>query len=98
MGALLGGALIAGALCVTGCDEPDPWVSVVVSSGEARTPTAPGETDKKKFSKEGQWGDMPDKQQAEAKNLINRNFPSHYRQAIETYFKKLANRTAPPQK
>jgi tetratricopeptide (TPR) repeat protein len=60
--------------------------------------TAPGETDKKKFSKEGQWGDMPDKQQAEAKNLINRNFPSHYRQAIETYFKKLANRTAPPQK
>lgn len=60
--------------------------------------TAPGETDKKKFSKEGQWGDLPDKQQAEAKNLINRNFPSHYRQAIETYFKKLANRTTPPEK
>jgi len=60
--------------------------------------TAPGEVDKKKFSKEGQWGDLPDKQQAEAKNLINRNFPSHYRQAIETYFKKLAGRPAPPEK
>jgi hypothetical protein len=56
--------------------------------------TAPGETDKQKFSKEGTWGDLPPKQQAEAKNLINRNFPSHYRQAIETYFKKLAGRPA----
>lgn len=56
--------------------------------------TAPGETDPKKLSKEGRWGDLPEKEQAKAKNLINRNFPSHYRQAIETYFKKLANRPA----
>jgi hypothetical protein len=60
--------------------------------------TAPGETDPKKFSKEGEWGDLPAKQQAEAKNLINRNFPSHYGQAIETYFKKLAGRPAAPEK
>lgn len=60
--------------------------------------TAPGETDPKKFSKEGQWGDLPPRQQAEAKNLINRNFPGHYRQAIETYFKKLAGKTAPAEK
>jgi hypothetical protein len=60
--------------------------------------TAPGETDAKKFSKEGQWGDLPPRQQAEAKNLINRQFPPHYRQAIETYFKKLAGRPAPPDK
>lgn len=60
--------------------------------------TAPGETDDKKFSKEGRWGDLPEKQQTAAKNLINREFPSHYRQAIETYFKKLATRPAPPGK
>lgn len=60
--------------------------------------TAPGETDSKKFGKEGTWGDLPEKQQAEAKNLINREFPSHYRQAIETYFKKLAGRPAAPEK
>lgn len=60
--------------------------------------TAPGETDPKKFSKEGQWGDLPPRQQAEAKNLINRNFPGHYRQAIETYFKKLAGKAAPAEK
>lgn len=60
--------------------------------------TAPGETDSKKFGKEGNWGDLPEKQQAAAKNLINREFPSHYRQAIEMYFKKLATRPAPPEK
>jgi tetratricopeptide (TPR) repeat protein len=66
------------------------------SDSSVKGATAPGETDQKKFSKEGQWGDLPEKQQAEARNLINRNFPSHYRQAIETYFKKLAARPAPP--
>lgn len=60
--------------------------------------TAPGETDDKTFKKEGRWGDLPEKQQTEAKNLINREFPSHYRQAIETYFKKLAGRPAPVDK
>ncbi len=60
--------------------------------------TAPGETDDKKFSKQGNWGDLPPKEQAAAKNLINREFPSHYRQAIETYFKKLAGRPAPANK
>ena len=57
--------------------------------------TAPGTTDPKKLSKDGEWGNMTEKEQTQAKNLINRNFPSHYRQAIETYFKKLANRPAP---
>lgn len=60
--------------------------------------TAPGETDKRKFSKEGNWGDLPEKKQTEAKNLINRNYPAHYRQAIETYFKKLSGRPAAPSK
>lgn len=60
--------------------------------------TAPGETDQRKFSKQGEWGDLPPGKQAEAKNIINRNYPSHYRQAIETYFRKLATRPAAPEK
>lgn len=60
--------------------------------------TAPGEVDKKKFSKEGQWGNLPEKKQAEAKNLINRNYPSNYRQAVESYFKKLSGRPVAPGK
>ena len=56
--------------------------------------TAPGEVDKKKLSNNGGWGDLPPKKQASAKNIINRNFPSHYRKAIEKYFKKLATQKA----
>jgi tetratricopeptide (TPR) repeat protein len=57
--------------------------------------TAPGLTDPKKLSKEGSWGNLQSKEeQAKAKQMIHRNFPSHYRQAIETYFKKLASRPA----
>jgi tetratricopeptide (TPR) repeat protein len=56
--------------------------------------TAPGEVDKKDIGNKAGWGTMPPKAAAKAKNVINRNFPSHYREAIEQYFKKLANRPA----
>lgn len=56
--------------------------------------TAPGETDLKKLSKEGIWGDLPPKEAAKAKNEIDRNFPTHYPHAIEAYSKKLAKRAA----
>lgn len=55
---------------------------------------APGEVDRKSFKKQGSWGDLPPKAEARARNLINRDFPSHYKQAIERYFKKLATRQA----
>lgn len=56
--------------------------------------TAPGEVDKKDIGNKAGWGSLTPKKAAEAKNVINRNFPSHYREAIEQYFKKLANRPA----
>lgn len=56
--------------------------------------TAPGEVDKKDIGTKAGWGSLAPKKAAEAKNVINRNFPSHYREAIEQYFKKLANRPA----
>lgn len=55
---------------------------------------APGEVDKKDIGNKAGWGTLPPKRATEAKNVINRNFPSHYREAIEQYFKKLANRPA----
>ncbi len=58
--------------------------------------TAPGESDKKKFSKDGAWGNLPEKQQAEARNIISRSFPPNYGRAIDAYSKKLANRPAKP--
>lgn len=55
----------------------------------------PGEVDKKELE-EGEWGGLPEKEAADAKNLINRQFPAHYRQAVEAYLKRLADRPAPP--
>lgn len=55
---------------------------------------APGEVDKKKFSKDGLWGNLPDKEQAKAKSDLNRNFPSHYGRAIDQYFRKQSERAA----
>ena len=55
---------------------------------------APGDVDKKDIGNKSGWGTLPPKKAVEAKNVINRNFPSHYREAIEQYFKKLANRPA----
>lgn len=55
---------------------------------------APGETDKKQFNQKGSWGNLPEKELTKAKNDLNKNFPSHYEQAIEKYTKKLATRAA----
>jgi len=60
--------------------------------------TAPGNVDSKKLSKKGGWGGLPPKAEARAKNIINRNFPAHYRQAVEMYFKKLATKRAKPRR
>lgn len=54
----------------------------------------PGETDKKRFENKGSWGNLPEKDLTKAKNDLNKNFPSHYEQAIEKYTKKLATRQA----
>jgi hypothetical protein len=54
--------------------------------------TAPGEVDKKKPKAGANWGNLDDKERAKVKNLISRDFPAHYRQTIEEYFKKLATR------
>jgi hypothetical protein len=57
--------------------------------------TGPGEVDKREIGRKDGWGDLPDKAQAAAKNMINRQFPFHYRQAVEEYLKRIAQRPAP---
>jgi hypothetical protein len=56
--------------------------------------TAPGNVDPKKFDKKGEWGDLPPRERAKAKDLIAREFPAHYRAAIEEFTRKGANRAA----
>jgi hypothetical protein len=50
----------------------------------------PGEVKNRAFDQEGSWGDLPPKDREESLQQISREFPPHYREAIEQYFKRLA--------
>ena len=50
----------------------------------------PGEVTKKDIGDKADWGDLPPKQRQEALQQIGREFPAHYRDAIEQYFRKMA--------
>jgi hypothetical protein len=50
----------------------------------------PGDVDKKNIGSKTGWGDLPPKQRQEALQQIGKDFPSHYREVIEHYFRKLA--------
>ena len=52
----------------------------------------PGEVDSEKFANRTGWGSLPPKERAKAKNLVDRNFPSHYKRAIDAYLAKLRKR------
>jgi hypothetical protein len=50
-----------------------------------------GDVNRRNIGKTAGWGDLPDKQREEALQQIGKDFPSHYRDAIEQYFRKLAS-------
>ena len=51
---------------------------------------APGKVDQRDIGHGADWGDMPDKEREQALQDIGREFPSHYREVIEEYFRRLA--------
>jgi hypothetical protein len=50
----------------------------------------PGDVQKKDIGSADGWGNLPPHQRDEALQQIGREFPPHYREAIEQYFKRLA--------
>ena len=52
--------------------------------------TGPGNVTKKKIGDKTSWGDLPPKQRREAMQQISKDYPPHYREIIEQYFKHLA--------
>lgn len=50
----------------------------------------PGKVDSKNIGSRAGWGDLPPKQREEALQEIGKEFPSHFRDAIEQYFRKIA--------
>jgi hypothetical protein len=51
----------------------------------------PGQVDKRNIGNTAGWGDLPEKQREEALQQIGKDFPAHYRDVIEQYFRKLAS-------
>jgi hypothetical protein len=56
--------------------------------------TAPGETDKRNFKPGDAWGNLQPRKRAQAREQIARDYPAHYRDAIEQYTRRQANRAA----
>ncbi len=50
----------------------------------------PGQVAKKDIGDQSGWGDLPPKERQEALQQIGKDFPAHYRDMIEQYFRKLA--------
>ncbi|HID77950.1 MAG TPA: hypothetical protein EYP56_18385 [Planctomycetaceae bacterium] len=54
----------------------------------------PGHVTKRSIGSQSGWGNLPPKQREEALQQIGREFPAHYRDVIEQYFRKLAGQEA----
>lgn len=50
----------------------------------------PGKTEPRDIGHGTGWGNLPDKDREQALQEIGREFPSHYREVIEEYFRRLA--------
>lgn len=50
-----------------------------------------GDVDQRDLGNEDGWGNLPPKQREEALQQIGQDFPAHYRDVIEQYFRKLAD-------
>jgi len=49
-----------------------------------------GDVERRRIGSESGWGDLPPKEREEALQQIGREFPSHYREVVEQYFRRLA--------
>ncbi len=54
------------------------------------SPMGKGDVDQKRLDEGPSWGNLPPAERHEAIQQISRDLPTHYREAIEAYFRKLA--------
>lgn len=52
---------------------------------------APMQVDQRDIGNRSGWGDLPEKEREQALQQIGREFPAHYREIIEQYFRELAD-------
>ncbi len=63
---------------------------------DSRLPSmrAPMKVDQRPIGNQSGWGDLPAKEREQALQQIGREFPAHYRELIEQYFRELADETS----
>ena len=71
------------------CNSPQPSGTPMPDSKIAGG-KGPGKVDRKNIGSDSGWGNLPPKKREEAMQQIGRDFPSHYRDVIEQYFRRLA--------
>jgi hypothetical protein len=71
-------------------DSQDMRPSKAAEDSRSMGGKGPGEVTKKDIGSKANWGDLPPKQRQEALQQIGREFPAHYRDVIEQYFRKMA--------
>lgn len=54
-------------------------------------PIAKGEVDGRVLRISSDWGKIPEKEREQAMQQLDRQFPGHYREAVEQYFRRLAD-------
>ena len=52
----------------------------------------PGDVDRKNIQDESGWGNLPPAERQESLQQISRDLPTHYREAIEAYFRRMATK------
>ncbi len=61
-----------------------------MQDSQAAGGSGPGEVDQRHLGDKSDWGNLPPKQRDEALQQISKGLPSHYRDVIEEYFRKMA--------
>ena len=56
----------------------------------------PGKVDPRKLGEETQWGNLPPLERERIMQQLGRDFPSHYREVVEEYFRNLATEKEEP--
>ena len=59
---------------------------------------APMQVDRRDIGNKSGWGDLPPKEREQALQQIGREFPAHYRELVEQYFRELANEQTPAER
>ncbi len=76
----------AAAASASGSNAPSSPMQDSMPGGQS----GPGNVDPKKLGARTDWGNLPPKEREEALQQLGKDLPSHYRDVIEEYFRKLA--------